>query len=50
MIPVTLDEITFVLAMSKNDKSPGSDGIPVEVYRVLFDVMGLDLLRVIEDS
>ena len=36
--------------MSKNDKSPGPNGLPVEVYRVLFDVMGLDLLRVIKDS
>ena len=50
MTPVTLDEIKFVLTLSKNDKSPRSDGIPVEVYRVLFDVMSMDLLRVIEDS
>ena len=50
MKPVTLEEIKFILTISKNDKSPGPDGIPVEVYRALFDVMGLDLLRVIEDS
>ena len=50
MTPVTLDEIKSVLALSKNDKSPGPDGIPVEVYRVIFYVMGMDLLRVIEDS
>ena len=31
-------------------KSPGPDGIPVEVYRALFDVLGSDLLRFIEDS
>ena len=48
--PVTLEEINTILTLSKNDKSPGPDGIPVEVYRVLFDVMSLDLLRVIEDS
>ena len=30
MSPVTLKEIQSVLAMSKNDKSPGPDGIPVE--------------------
>ena len=50
MIPVTLVEIQFVLSLSKNDKSPGPDGIPVEVYRALFDVMGSDLLRVIGDT
>ena len=50
MTLVTLEEIKSVLTLSKNDKSPGPDGIPVEVYRSLFYVMGLDLLRVIEDS
>ena len=30
--------------------NPGPDGIPVEVYRCLFDVLGEDLLRVIELS
>ena len=49
MKPVTLEEIKTILSLSKNDKSPGLDGIPIEVYRTLFDVMGLDLLRVIED-
>ena len=39
-----------ILSLSKNDKSPGLDGIPVEVYRSLFDVLGGDLLRVVEDS
>ena len=47
---VTLQELQSILSMSKNDKSPGPDGIPVEVYRSLFDVLGEDLLRVVEDS
>ena len=50
MKPVTLQEIHFILSSSKNDKSPGLDEIPVEVYRCLFDVLGEDLLRVIELS
>ena len=50
MVPVTLKEIQSVLTLSKNDKIPSPDGIPVEVYRALFDVLGLDLLRVVEDS
>ena len=47
---VTLQEIQSILNLSKNDKSLGPDGLPVEVYRALFDVLGMDLLRVIEDS
>ena len=50
MKPVTLQKIQYVLSLSKNDKSLRLDGLPVEVYRALFDVMGLDLLRVVEDS
>ena len=50
MIPVTIEEIQSILFISKNDKSPGPDGIPVEVYRALFEVLGRDLLRVVEDS
>ena len=50
MKPITLEEILSILKLCKNDKSPGPDGIPVEVYRSLFEVLGLDLLRVIEES
>ena len=50
MKPVTFQEIHFILSLSKNDKSVGLDGIAVEVYRTLFDVLGEDLLWVVEDS
>ena len=50
MIPITIEENQSILSVSKNDKSPGPDGLPVEVYRALFDVLGSDLLRFIEDS
>ena len=50
MQAITLKDIKHILSISKNDKSPGPDGIPVEVYRCLFDVLGEDLLRVIELS
>ena len=50
MKDVTMQELKSILDISKSDKSPGSDGIPVEVYRSLFDVLGEDLLRVVEDS
>ena len=47
MVHVTLKEIQSVLTLSKNDKSLGPDGIPVEVYRCLFDVLGEDLLSLL---
>ena len=50
MKPVTFQEIHFILSLSKNDKSVGLDGIAVEVYRTLFDVLGEDLLQVVDDS
>ena len=50
MKPVTMQDIKHILSISKNDKSLGPNGIPVEVYRCLFDVLGEDLLRVIEIS
>ena len=40
MNPVLLQDIKHILSISKNDKSPGPNGIPVEVYRCLFDVLG----------
>ena len=50
MKPITLQEIQSILTLSKNDKSLGPDGLPVKVYRALFDVLGMYLLWVIEDS
>ena len=50
MKPVRMQDLKHILSISKNDKSPGPDGIPIEVYRCLFDVLGEDLLRVIELS
>ena len=50
MKPILLQDLKHILSISKNDKSLGPDGIPVEVYRALFDVLGGYLLRVIELS
>ena len=50
MKPVLLQDLKHILSISKNDKSSGLDGIAVEVYISLFDVLGADLLRVIELS
>ena len=50
MKEVNMQEIQSILSLSKNDKIPGPDGISIEVYRSLFDVLGEDILRVVEDS
>ena len=43
MQAINLTDIKHILSISKNYKSPGPDGIPVEVYRCMFDVLGEDL-------
>ena len=44
MQAITIKDIKHILSIIKNDKSPGPDGIPAEVYRFLFEVLGEDLL------
>jgi len=34
----------------KKDKNPGSDGWTMKFYIVFFEVLGTDLLRIIEES
>ena len=50
MDSVSITELQVVLALCKNDKILDLDGIPIEIYRTLFDVLGSDLLRVVDDS
>ena len=50
MKPVSMQDLKHILSISKNDKSLGPDGILVEVSRCLFEVLGEDLVRVIELS
>ena len=37
---ITIDEIKSTLMEMKHDKSPGIDGIPIEVYKVLWNDLG----------
>ena len=48
--PVTLGEVEAVLKWFKKDNSPSSDGCPIEFYLTFFEVIGRDLLQVIEES
>ena len=48
--PVTLEELKSVLASFKKEKSLGPDGWSVEFFTFFFDLMGGDLLEMVEDT
>eukprot|EP00253_Pinus_taeda_P030670 PITA_30670 len=48
--PVTAEELEGVLKWFKKDKSPGPDGWTIEFYLAFFDILGQDLLKVVEES
>ena len=47
---LTLQDVEGVLIGFKKDKGPGPDGWPVEFYLHFFDLVGKDILNVIEHS
>ena len=46
--PITKEELSLVLQNFKKDESPRPDGWLVEFYIELFDLLGMDLLHVVE--
>jgi hypothetical protein len=48
--PVTLTEIKDIIDQMPKDKSPGPDGWNRELFQNFFQLIGLDLLRVVEES
>jgi hypothetical protein len=48
--PCTLQEISVALKSFSKDKSPGPDGWTVEFYLHFFDLVGPDLLELVEDN
>jgi hypothetical protein len=48
--PVTLLELEAILKLFKKEKSPGPDGWSVELYLHFFDLMGEDLLALVEET
>eukprot|EP00253_Pinus_taeda_P027180 PITA_27180 len=48
--PVSTAELEGVMKWFKKDKSPGPDGWTIEFYIAFFDVLGQDLLQVVEES
>lgn len=50
MEEVTLDELKGVMHSFQRDKSPGPDGWTIEFYEGFFELLGKDLLEVVEES
>jgi len=50
MEEVRKSELEEVLHSFQKDKSPGPDGWPVEFYLGLLELLGEDLLKVVEES
>lgn len=48
--PFTLEEIKYILRKFSKDKSLRPDGWTVELFLHFFDLMGNDLLEVVEES
>jgi hypothetical protein len=48
--PVTLSELKSTLSLLKKEKSLGPDGWTAEFFTLYFDLVGTDLLQMIEDS
>jgi hypothetical protein len=48
--PVTLSELKDILIHFKKERSPGPDGWTSEFFIYFFDLVGMDLLQMVEDS
>ncbi|KAJ1126756.1 hypothetical protein NDU88_005162 [Pleurodeles waltl] len=48
-VPLTLEELHLTVKYFKSGKTPGSDGLPLEFYTSLWDLVGLDLLELYEE-
>ena len=50
MRPVIEEELKEVLGSFQKDKSPGPDGWTIEFFLGFYEVLGMDLLQVVEDT
>ena len=50
MKEVSEEELKMVMGSFQKDKSLGPNGWTIDFFLALFDILGLDLLQVIEDS
>ena len=47
---ISMEELTRALNETKNNKSPGADGYPIEFYKFFWDKIGWFLLRAINEN
>ena len=47
---ISLEEVESTLKSFKKYKSPGPDGWPIEFYLAFFDILGPELVNVVETS
>ena len=47
---ITLDELQAALKLSARGKKPGSDGLPYEFYSQFWEVLGPELLAVLQEA
>jgi len=47
---ITLDELQAALKLSARGKKPGSDGLPYEFYSQFWEVLGQELLAVLQEA
>eukprot|EP00061_Rhincodon_typus_P007785 g29817.t1 len=47
--PISLGELTKALESFEKNKTPGSDGLPAELYSAVWDLIGQDLLEVYDN-
>jgi hypothetical protein len=50
MMEVSEAELLAVMNTFQKGKSPGPDGWPIEFYLGFFDLLGKDILSVVEES
>ncbi len=48
--PITLPELTGALAEMESGKAPGIDGLPAEFFLAFWDILGPELLKVLDAS
>ena len=48
--PITFPELTQALAGLNSGKAPGIDGLPAEFFLAFWDLLGPELLNVLESS
>ena len=45
--PLTYDEAKEAISLMQNNKTPGSDGLPAEIYKKFFPLFGKDFVNMI---